>query len=134
MTVSLYAGLLGLMFLALSIRVIGGRRLARVGIGDGGDLGLQRRMRAQANFAEYVTIVLLLLLLLLLLLAELQGVSAWILHGVGACLVFGRIAHAVSISRDPEPSGGRVVGMAFTFTALGLSSVACLAVALGLAG
>jgi uncharacterized protein len=129
MTVSLYAGLLGLMFLALSIRVIGGRRLARVGLGDGGDLGLQRRMRAQANFAEYVPIVLLLLLL-----AELQGVSAWILHGVGACLVFGRIAHAVSISRDPEPSGGRVVGMAFTFTALGLSSVACLAVALGLAG
>jgi uncharacterized protein len=132
MTVSLYAGLLGLMFLALSIRVIGGRRLARVGLGDGGDLGLQRRMRAQANFAEYVPIVLLLLLLMLL--AELQGVSAWILHGVGACLVFGRIAHAVSISRDPEPSGGRVVGMAFTFTALGLSSVACLAVALGLAG
>jgi uncharacterized protein len=131
MTVSLYAGLLGLMFLALSIRVIGGRRLARVGLGDGGDLGLQRRMRAQANFAEYVPIVLLLLLMLL---AELQGVSAWILHGVGACLVFGRIAHAVSISRDPEPSGGRVVGMAFTFTALGLSSVACLAVALGLAG
>jgi uncharacterized protein len=120
------------MFLALSIRVIGGRRLARVGLGDGGDLGLQRRMRAQANFAEYVPIVLLLLLLMLL--AELQGVSAWILHGVGACLVFGRIAHAVSISRDPEPSGGRVVGMAFTFTALGLSSVACLAVALGLAG
>ena len=133
MTVSLYAGLLGLMFLALSIRVIGGRRLARVGLGDGGDLGLQRRMRAQANFTEYVPIVLLLLLLLMLL-AELQGVSAWILHGVGACLVFGRIAHAVSISRDPEPSGGRVVGMAFTFTALGLSSVACLAVALGLAG
>ncbi len=129
MTVSLYAGLLGLMFLALSIRVIGGRRLARVGLGDGGDLGLQRRMRAQANFAEYVPIVLLLMLL-----AELQGVSAWILHGVGACLVFGRIAHAVSISRDPEPSGGRVVGMALTFTALGLSSVACLAVALGLAG
>ena len=129
MTVSLYAGLLGLMFLALSIRVIGGRRLARVGLGDGGDLGLQRRMRAQANFAEYVPIVLLLMLL-----AELQGVSAWILHGVGACLVFRRIAHAVSISRDPEPSGGRVVGMAFTFTALGLSSVACLAVALGLAG
>ena len=129
MTVSLYAGLLGLMFLALSIRVIGGRRLARVGLGDGGDLGLQRRMRAQANFAEYVPIVLLLMLL-----AELQGVSAWILHGVGACLVFGLIAHAVSISRDPEPSGGRVVGMAFTFTALGLSSVACLAVALGLAG
>lgn len=129
MTVSLYAGLLGLMFLALSIRVIGGRRLARVGLGDGGDLGLQRRMRAQANFAEYVPIVLLLMLL-----AELQGVSAWILHGVGACLVFGRIAHAVSISRDPEPSGGRVVGMAFTFTALGLSSGACLAVALGLAG
>ena len=129
MTVSLYAGLLGLMFLALSIRVIGGRRLARVGLGDGGDLGLQRRMRAQANFAEYVPIVLLLMLL-----AELQGVSAWILHGVGSCLVLGRIAHAVSISRDPEPFGGRVVGMAFNFTPLGLSSVACLAVALGLAG
>ena len=38
MTVSLYAGLLGLMFLALSIRVIGGRRLARVGLGDGGEV------------------------------------------------------------------------------------------------
>lgn len=129
MAVSLYAGLLGLIFLFLSIRVIGGRRLARVGLGDGGDRVLQRRMRAQANFAEYVPLVLLLMLL-----AELQGVSSWVLHGVGACLVLGRLVHALSISREPEPSGGRVVGMAFTFSALGTASVACIALALGFAG
>lgn len=126
MITSLYAGLLGLVLIVLSIRVIGARRRGGIGLGDGGDRSLQRRIRAQGNFAEYVPIVLLLMLP-----AEWQGVASWVLHLVGGCLLVGRIVHALSISREPEIPVGRVIGMALTFTSLGISSVACLAVAFG---
>jgi uncharacterized membrane protein YecN with MAPEG domain len=60
----LYAGLLALWLVVLSLRVIQARRAARVSLGDGGNRALQRAIRGQANFAEYVPIALLLLLIL----------------------------------------------------------------------
>jgi len=57
----LYAALLGLMFIALSIRTIRLRRRYRVAIGDGRKALLQRAMRVNANFAEYVPLALLLI-------------------------------------------------------------------------
>ena len=47
-----YAGLLALVFFVLSMRVVAVR--GRVSLGDGGDPVVLRRMRGQANFAEYV--------------------------------------------------------------------------------
>jgi hypothetical protein len=49
---SLYAGALGLAYLALTARVIVRRRARRVAFGDGGDAELARRVRTHANFAE----------------------------------------------------------------------------------
>jgi uncharacterized membrane protein YecN with MAPEG domain len=48
----LYAGLLTLWFLVLSIRVA--RIRERIPFGDNGDVDFVRVVRAQANFAEYV--------------------------------------------------------------------------------
>lgn len=48
-----YAGLLALMFVALSARVIVRRRSAHAALGDGDDNDLSRRIRAHGNFAEY---------------------------------------------------------------------------------
>lgn len=56
------AGLCGLVFLWLSLRVVMVRQSAKVSIGDGGDALLLSRIRAHANFAEYVPIILLLML------------------------------------------------------------------------
>ncbi len=49
-----YAALLALLFVFLSVRVIGWRRVKRVELGHGDDSQLLRRMRVHANFAEYV--------------------------------------------------------------------------------
>ena len=54
----LYAGLLAVWFLVLSIKVVQGRGHGP-SLGDGGDPHMLRLMRGHANFAEYVPLALL---------------------------------------------------------------------------
>ncbi|WP_421708186.1 MAPEG family protein [Algihabitans sp.] len=114
---ALYAGLLSLHFIVLSLRVIRTRRESRVPLGDGGDQALLRSLRVQANFAEYVP-----LCLILIALAEVQQLPGWLLHGLGVALLIGRLLHATGVSRDPEPYRLRVAGMSLTFTVLALGA------------
>jgi uncharacterized protein len=109
----IYASLLTFLFVVLSIRVIGFRRVARVALGDGGEVSLMRHIRVHANFAEYVPLALLLLAL-----AELQRSPQWTIHSLGLLLVTGRIVHAYGVGRDPEARYCRVLGMAMTFAVL----------------
>jgi uncharacterized protein len=55
----LYAGILTLWFVLLSVRVMNLRR--GMPFGDNGDVGITRVVRAQANVAEYVPLALLLM-------------------------------------------------------------------------
>ena len=64
----IYAGLIALLFLVLSYRVTLGRRTHKVSVGDGGHKALVKRIRVQANCAEYAPIGIILLAM-----AELQG-------------------------------------------------------------
>jgi uncharacterized protein len=111
--VPLYAGLLGLLYLALSVRAIRARRSARKAIGPLGEPLLDRRLRAHANFAEYAPFVLLLLAF-----AELRDAPEGLIHL--ACVVFvaGRLSHAWGVSQEPENFRFRTFGMATTFFAL----------------
>lgn len=109
--IPVYAALLAVLFVYLSIRVIRMRRTARVAIGAKGHPGLERAMRVQANFAEYVPFTLVLLVML-----ELNGLTPSILHGLGAVLLAGRGLHAYGVSHEPENLRFRVTGMALTFT------------------
>jgi uncharacterized membrane protein YecN with MAPEG domain len=109
-----YAGALALWFFVLSLRV----SLARVGpgkpsLGDGGDVQLQRKIRGQANFAEYVPIILVLMALL-----ELHGLAKWAVHGLGATLLLGRLLHGYAFSFTPNSVFGRSAGIGMTFLAL----------------
>lgn len=65
-----YAGLMGLLFVLLSVGVIRARRESGVALGDGGDRALLRRQRVHGNFAEYVPLGLVLLMC-----AEATGVA-----------------------------------------------------------
>lgn len=121
MITAAYAGLLGLVFLVLTVRVVTRRGAVKASLGDGGDILLERRIRAHGNFIEFVPLGLILMTLL-----EMQSVSIWIVHFVGVCLLVGRVIHAVNISRENESLGGRIVGMALTMTALGVASIAAL--------
>src|SRR5205085_3507967 len=84
--VFLYAALLAVIFVALSVRTLLLRRRLGIAIGDGDDARMLRAMRAHANFAEYVP-----LSLLLFFFAEVAGASALLLHALGASLLAGRL-------------------------------------------
>jgi uncharacterized protein len=115
-----YASLLAVLFLFLSIRVVGWRREHRVELGHGDNAELLRRMRVHANFAEYVPFTLLLMAL-----AESMTPPRPLLHLVGIILVVGRIMHAYGLSQTPQILRYRVWGMTLTFTALGIAALIC---------
>jgi uncharacterized protein len=115
-----YASLLAVLFLLLSVRVIGWRRERRVEIGHGDDAELLRRMRVHANFAEYVPFALLLMAL-----AESMAPPRPMLHLVGIILVAGRLMHAYGLSQTPHILHYRVWGVTLTFIALGIAALMC---------
>ena len=122
---SLYAALLTFLFVALSIRTLKLRGRLKIGLGDAGNDQMLRAMRVHANFAEYVPLGLVLLFL-----THSQGAHVLFLHGLGSCLLIGRLSHALGVSQVKEDYRFRVVGMALTFVAL-LSSSAFLLFSFG---
>lgn len=112
-TLPLYAALLALLFVALSIRTLRLRRRLRIGIGDAGNEQMLRAMRVHSNFAEYVPLTLFLIYL-----AEVQGAHALFIHALGLCLLAGRLSHAYGVSQANENYTFRVVGMSMTFASL----------------
>lgn len=123
---ALYAALLAPLYLWLCVRVIQARRMAKVTVGDGGDALLVRRMRVQANFADYVPFILVLIGL-----AESLATPAWLLHMLGAVLLAGRLAHGIGMSQPDETLALRRIGMASTFSVLTVAAGTCLIRALG---
>jgi uncharacterized membrane protein YecN with MAPEG domain len=107
----LYAGLLAILFLVLSIRVIQMR--TNVSLGDGGDPGLLRRIRGHANFAEYVPLILLMMAML-----EYSGMRGWLLHVIGATLLVARVLHGIALSFTTKWKFGRFYGTLLTFIVL----------------
>jgi uncharacterized membrane protein YecN with MAPEG domain len=124
---ALYGGLLGLLYLALTFRVILFRRRRHIDMGDGGERLLERYLRGHGNFAEYVPLGLLLLLVL-----ELGHRHGWFLHLLGLMLLGGRLAHAWAFSVIELRLPSRTAGMVLTTTMLGLAALSCLALGLGL--
>lgn len=125
--VAIYAGILGLWLVVLSVRVIAMRRQGSTSLGDGGDEMLQRRIRAQGNFAEYVPLGLILLFVL-----ESAQQPALVLHSLGAMLVAGRLLHGWAFSFTANNSFGRFWGTLLTFTMIGVASILCLVAFAGL--
>ena len=60
-TTAVFASILALMFIKLSLGVIALRRKNKVSLGAGGVDELERAMRAHGNFAEYVPLGLFLM-------------------------------------------------------------------------
>jgi len=112
-----YASLLGLLFVGLSVRTLRLRGKLGIAIGDAGNQQMLRVIRVHSNFAEYVPLALLLIYF-----TEVQGASARFIHIVCLCLLAGRLLHAYGVSQVNEQLGFRVVGTALT---LGTIVVAC---------
>ena len=116
----LYAGLLALWFLVLSVRVV---RIRQRGIafGDKGDVDLARVIRAQANFAEYVPLALLMMGFL-----EVSRFSIYLLHACGITLVVARLVHGAALSFNWQPRFGRATGATLTLMVMLIEAVLCV--------
>lgn len=110
---SIIAAVLTIIFIRLSFAVIGLRRKNQVGLGTGGHDDLERAIRAQGNFAEYVPFGIILLACL-----ELNGAPWWLVAIPGITLIIGRLIHAKGINVPPPDFSKRVLGMKFTFNTL----------------
>ncbi len=116
----LYAGLLVILFLVLSLRVIRART-GGIFLGDGGDPRLLRVIRGHANFAEYVPLALLLMAIL-----EHSRYSIYLLHALGITLVLARLLHGYALSFTDHFKFGRVWGAVLTFAVLAIEALLCL--------
>ena len=110
---AIIASLLTIIFIKLSFAVIGLRRKNQVGLGNGGHDDLERAIRAQGNFVEYVPLGMILIACL-----ELNGAPWWLVLIPGITLIIGRLIHAVGINEPPPHFSKRVIGMKFTFYTL----------------
>lgn len=110
---SIIAAVLTIIFIKLSFAVIGLRRKNKVGLGSGGHEDLERAIRTQGNFAEYVPIGITLIACL-----ELNGAPWWLVAIPGVSLIIGRLIHAKGMNTPPPDFSKRVLGMKFTFFTL----------------
>lgn len=119
------AALFALMLFLLSANVSYKRFSLKVALGDGGQVGLQRAIRTQANFVEYVPFILVMHLALALLHTD------WsIIFVLGILLLIGRLLHAGSLlyfEVGVKPTIRlRIVGQTLTFFVLLASAVILL--------
>ena len=110
---SIIASVLTVIFVRLSFAVIRLRRKNKVGLGNGGHEELERAIRAQGNFAEYVPFGIILIACL-----EINGAPWWLVAVPGITLIAGRLIHARGINMPPPDFSQRVLGMKFTFNTL----------------
>lgn len=110
---SVISSLLTFIFMRLSFAVIKLRRKNRVAIGSGGHDDLERAIRAQGNFAEYVPFGILLIACL-----EVNGAPWWLVAICGITLIVGRLIHAKGVNVPPPDFSKRILGMKVTFFSL----------------
>lgn len=113
-----YAGLLALLYVALTARTILYRRSQRISLGAGESDEMLKRMRVHANFTENTPIGLILLALV-----EMQQAPVLAVHLLGLMLLIGRLMHAYGVSQSPQIMALRVGGMGLSLTMIGLAAL-----------
>lgn len=121
-----YAGLLGLMLVVLSWRIMHMRGKLEVMAGDGGEKNLNVAIRIQGNFIEYVPMALLLIFV-----NEALGWNPVAIHALGVALICARLAHVHGMSQKNAAGRGRKFGARLTFIVITAASLLCLASAAG---
>ena len=107
-----WSGLLVLLLVILSVRVVLARQKHRVVIGDGGVSQVNVACRVFGNAAEYIPVGIAALAVLAML-----GMPVLAVHVIGGALFGGRLAHASGLN-DRKPTVGRLLGMVLTYLAL----------------
>ena len=119
-----YAALFALLYVGLSSWVVAGRLRADVLHGDGGNPNLEKRIRAQGNFGEYVPLALLLVALL-----EASGGSPTLVRGLLIVLLGARVLHPFGMfapKNSPRQFACRGGGILATFAVVAVAAIALL--------
>ena len=117
-------GLLGLMYVALTLNVARLRGAKRVNLGDGGDPTLLKAIRTHGNFIEFVPLCLFLIYLLSIY----YGYRT--VAGLSGLLVIARVLHAAGLLG--YLGVGRVAGAVLTTLILAISSILLALIGLGI--
>lgn len=108
-----FAAIFAIMYILLSCRVIKHRYVKRIDLGSAGDPKLEKAIRTQANFGEYVPLALLLMWFL-----EVIRHSSMLSLWLGSVLLLGRIAHVVGINDTKNKLIFRQLGIIATFAVI----------------
>lgn len=117
----LYAAILGIVFICLTLYVVAGRWEHKIGLGDGGNPDMLKRVRIHGNFAEFVPFALLLLFL-----TDYAQYSAAVIHSLGIMLVVGRVCHIIALKLSRGFTWVRAVGVVLTLAVILTCSVLLL--------
>ncbi|MFT6705165.1 MAG: putative membrane protein YecN with MAPEG domain [Gammaproteobacteria bacterium] len=117
----IFAALLALIFLFLSLSVIKLRFAKKVSLGDGGEPSLRVAIRSHANFTEYVPMSLLLLWFV-----EAFTYSSKLVLILGSVLVVARLAHIIGMHNPKDFMILRQLGVVATYGVIAVSSVRIL--------
>ncbi len=117
-----WSGLLILLLVVLSVRVVLNRRKHKVLFGDGGSEPMTLATRAFGNAAEYTPLAIGALILM-----ALTGCPSWSVHALGGAFFLGRVIHASGLRYGSGPGPGRVVGMILTWFPLLGAAIALIA-------
>jgi uncharacterized membrane protein YecN with MAPEG domain len=115
---ALYAGILGLISIALGFQVGAARLRTGISILHGENMELATTIRRHANFIENVPLALVLLGAL-----ELNGAGSGLLHGLGIALVVCRLLHPIGLRHDDMRQPLRGIGAGGTTLVILISSL-----------
>jgi len=114
----LFAAILAIVYICLSVGVIKQRLGKNISIGSAGDTELEKVMRIHANFAEYVPISLILMWFI-----EIITYSSSLVFILGCVLLVSRLAHVIGLNDTANKMMYRRVGMIGTFAVILISSI-----------
>lgn len=114
----IYAGILGLIFIGLALYVVRGRWAYKIGLGEGENRDMQKRVRIHGNFAEHVPFALLLLFL-----TDYVQYSPLLIHALGITLVLARIFHFIGLRKSGSFTLWRGAGVVMTLMVILICSI-----------
>ncbi|MDB5488948.1 MAG: hypothetical protein JWQ58_2663 [Reyranella sp.] len=118
------AGLLGLLAVALTVKVGLMRGRKQINLGDGGDAELQAAVRAHGNLMEFAPLTLLMIYMA----SDFYGFR--IVAGLSVVLLVARVLHAGGmLGMIPK---GRMLGTTASAVILGIASILLAIAGLGL--
>ena len=117
----IYAALLGIQMIILTVRVIMLRSSLDISLGDGGNPDLLERVRGHGNFSEFVPLALILIALV-----ELGGLAVFWVHILGMVLVASRVIQPFGLRADVTTTPLRIIGNSASFAVIMAASLILL--------